>query len=165
MQPMRSRVMEWRGLPCFLVGGDWGFFFQVVFGVESGLFTFHLDSGLYIQAFCFCLGGRGGVGGFKAKSSQVSDMFPQRAPKFLTCAPKSSQVSDLFLKFNSNLSHILWQMLPSFYLHKSAKGEEFCTSKQNLLCWVPSTVSYFWVMGQSNWKNIKLNLGGTSPNE
>jgi hypothetical protein len=37
-------------------------------------------------------------GAFKAKTSQVSDMFPQRAPKFLTYAPKSSQVSDLFLK-------------------------------------------------------------------
>jgi hypothetical protein len=51
-QPMRSHVMEGRGLPFFLVGVGLGggreicfFFSQVVFGVDSGLsplFTFHL---------------------------------------------------------------------------------------------------------------------------
>jgi len=45
-----------------------------VFGVESGLSNviFHLDSGLLMQVW-----GRGGVEGVKAKSSQVSDMFPE----------------------------------------------------------------------------------------
>jgi hypothetical protein len=55
MQPMGSH-MPWSEGPLFFFflvgGGGWGggfkfyfyFFFQVVFSVESGLFTFHLDS-------------------------------------------------------------------------------------------------------------------------
>jgi hypothetical protein len=54
MQPMCHGVM---GIPFFffLVGG-WGLqgvCFQVVFGVESGLFTFHLDRVLSMQDFIF----------------------------------------------------------------------------------------------------------------
>jgi hypothetical protein len=48
------------------VGGDCeGVCFQVVFGVESGLFTFHLDRGLSMQDFIF-----GGGGSWRGQSNK-----------------------------------------------------------------------------------------------
>jgi hypothetical protein len=44
------------GPPFFLVGGEGGgvvFFFQVVFSVKIGLFTFPLDSEFFMQVFVF----------------------------------------------------------------------------------------------------------------
>jgi len=60
MQPMRSRAMDY--LPPFFHLGGWGVergvFFQVMFGVESGLYTVHfplgqwtVDSWLSMKAF------------------------------------------------------------------------------------------------------------------
>jgi hypothetical protein len=66
------------------VGGGGGGGFQVVFGVESGLFTFHLDRGLSMQDFIFLEGAAGGV---KAISFQVSDMFPKMFPLALHFYP------------------------------------------------------------------------------
>jgi hypothetical protein len=70
--------------------GGWVAQAHVVFGVESGLSTVHLPVGqwtanfqcklfsLFLFFFFFFL--VQGEGGLKAKSSQVSDMFPKEFP-------------------------------------------------------------------------------------
>jgi len=57
MQPMRSRAMDYLP-PFFPLGGfgGWGvergvFFFQFVFGVESGLYTVHFPLGQWTVDF------------------------------------------------------------------------------------------------------------------
>jgi hypothetical protein len=63
MQPMKSHLSWSEGsFPCFLVGGHVGrrgFFSRVVFGVESGMFTFHLDIGVSMQEFFWGVLGSG----------------------------------------------------------------------------------------------------------
>jgi hypothetical protein len=39
---------------------------------------------------------------------------------------------------------MLWQMLSSFHPYNWAKGKELHTSKENLLFWGASIVSFFW---------------------
>jgi hypothetical protein len=60
-------------------GGGLGFFFQIVFDVESGLSTIHFplgQSSLHASFFFFLnIRGEGQRGGVKTKSSQVPDMF------------------------------------------------------------------------------------------
>jgi hypothetical protein len=92
MQPMRSRDMECRVLIFFLVRGREGFSFQGVIGEQSGQSTVQCpnwtaNSRLSMQAFLFlffCGRARRG-GAVRAKTSQVSDMFPKEfsvAPHF-----------------------------------------------------------------------------------
>ncbi len=54
MKPMRSWVMKWGDLLFFWwVVREGGFFVQVVFGVEIGLFTFHLEVNFSCKCFFF----------------------------------------------------------------------------------------------------------------
>ncbi len=65
-----------KGPPFFLwVGGEGCFKKKVVFGVKSGLCTLHfpLQQFTFHEFFLLVFGGHG----VKAKSSQVSDMFPK----------------------------------------------------------------------------------------
>ncbi len=82
MQPMRSRLSWSEGsFPCFLVGGHWGekgvFFskFCLVWRVECSLSTWTVE--FPCKNF---FGGCWGPGCVKAKSSQISDMFPKEFP-------------------------------------------------------------------------------------
>ncbi len=84
MQPMRSEggCHGVKGPP-FYSYGCWvgGFFFKLCwnFGVESGLSTIHFPLGWLAVGFPIFLGlGDGRV--VKAKSSQVSDLFPKEFP-------------------------------------------------------------------------------------
>ncbi len=49
----------------------------------------------------------------------------------------------------SLLFHMLSQMLFSFHLYRRAQGEELYTSKQNLLFWGASIVSFFKFLGSN----------------
>ncbi len=51
-------------------------------------------------------------------------------------------VTQHVLHSTSLLSNMLWQMLSSFHLYRWAKGEDFYTSKYNLLFWKASKVSF-----------------------
>ncbi len=76
-----------KGPPLFSCGWRLGvFFFKscLVWRVDCSLSTWTVD--FTYKLFVFVFGGGGG--GFKANSSQVSDMFPQRDPKFLTYSPQ-----------------------------------------------------------------------------
>jgi len=125
MQPMRSGLMEWRGPPFFLVGGEREgegvFFFKLclVWRLDSSLFTFHLDSQHSMHAFFFSFPlsrfWRVGRGEIDSK---------QWVPKFLTCCPQRVPNS------TSLLSHMLWQMLSSFHLYSWAKGKELYSLKK-----------------------------------
>jgi hypothetical protein len=95
-----------------------------------------------------------------------SQWVPIRLP---ICSPNSQCVPPHVLHSTSLLSHMLWQMLSSFHLYTWAKGEELYTSKQNLLLWGASTVSFYLSDGPIKLaccqkKIKKLNLGGTSSN-
>ncbi len=69
-------------------------------------------------------------------------------PCFPMCShgvsPKFLMGSQYVLHLSTSLlSHMLWQMLFSFHLYRQAQGEELHTSKQNLLFWGASIVSFF----------------------
>jgi hypothetical protein len=49
-----------------------------------------------------------------------------------------------FLHTTSLVSYMLLKMVSSFHLHRWAKGEDLYTSKQSLLFWEVSIVSFFW---------------------
>jgi hypothetical protein len=62
-------------------------------------------------------------------------------------SPSSHCVTQHVLHSTSLLSHMLWQTLSSFHLYRWAKGEEFYTSKYNLLFWRASVVSFIFSDG------------------
>jgi hypothetical protein len=57
-------------------------------------------------------------------------------------SPSSHCVTQHVLHSTSLLSNMLWQMLSSFHLYRWAKGEDFYTSKYNLLFWRASKISF-----------------------
>ncbi len=142
------------------VGGrlEGRFFFQAVFGVDSGLSSFHLDTGLFHASFilggmriCFpfrqwegprCLDFTpfklGGREGFFFHFALFPNVFPWGSlfvpNRFSICSPSSQSVPQHVLHISTSLSsHMLWQMLLSFHLYRRAKGENLYTSKQNLI--------------------------------
>jgi hypothetical protein len=143
MQPMRSHVMEWRGLLFFSCGwgeGEFCFFkLCLVWRMGCLLFTFHLDSGrltFHVNFFSFCLFvcGRG----IKAKSYQVPDMFPKEfsiAPHFYPiCLANVVLLSRTYLGQRGGPAH--FKIEPS-------------------ILWSLCSFFVFWVMGQSNVTNMR----------
>ncbi len=85
--------------------------------------------------------------------------------KFSMGSQYVAQVPNVFPNIFSIASHFnpicFGKLLSSFHPYGWAKREELNTSKQNLLSWGASIVSFFCVMGQSNWfivrkKNNKI---------
>ncbi len=65
--------------------------------------------------------------------------------KFLIGSHTVPQVHNVFPNMffiykHFTLAHMLWH----FHLYRWAQGEELYTSKQNLLLWAASIVSFFW---------------------
>jgi hypothetical protein len=98
-------------------------------------------------------------------------MFPlsfQWVPiRFPIHSPSSQCVLQHVLHSTSRLSHMLWQMLPSFHLYRWAKGGGgtlYIKREPSILGSLHSFI-FFWVMGQSNWlaekKEKKKRVIGT----
>jgi hypothetical protein len=124
------------------------FAFQVVFGVKSGLFTFHLDIQLSIQVFFFFLFFLWDGRRVKAKSSQVPNMFLKEFPIVSHFYPIS-----------------FGKCCPPFIHVGGPKGENSIV--QNKTFYLESLPSFFcfcffffWggVIVQSNWLIAKIKI-------
>jgi hypothetical protein len=100
MQPMRSCVIERRGFPFFLCGGEGGWGGAGQFFLSSCVWCEERTVHCSLSRQDFFLFWGGGAGFVKAKSSQVTDMFPkefQIAPHFYPicfgkCCPPSTNI-------------------------------------------------------------------------
>ncbi len=72
-----------------------------------------------------------------SKLSMGSHQVPHMFPNFPMCSPNMFSIAPHFYLI------CFWQMLSSLHLHRWAKGEELYTSKNNLLFWGASVVSFF----------------------
>ncbi len=86
------------------------------------------------DSFSFFPGSKCETTMFLLSSQWVPNMFP----------PSSHCVPQHVLHSTSLSSHMLWQMLSSFHLHRWGKGEKLYTSKYNILFWGASIVSFFF---------------------
>jgi hypothetical protein len=129
---------------------------QAVFGVENGVSSVYLDSGLSMQvlgggagrAVPLCLFSWGGGKGFFFIFPCFPMCFHDVPSKFLM---SSQYVPQHVLHLSTSLLfHMLWQMLFSFHLYAGLKGGTIYVKTEPSI--LRSLHSFFWgAMGQSNW--------------